>query len=244
MVQNIPVETVPGMGADVVIAIELQFPPADITQMQSLTGVLSRAVDVMIIQNERHSLALADTKISVDMKGFWVDDYGRVEDLMQLGYKSAAGQSSHLLKYALQDLGEWQQYLDERNARKRSPIQKVDAIVVHGADSDTSQRIQHRLNKDVGKPLNLPSLENQLTRIAGEGQFDDLGYEGFTQNGVPALRVTAHEKGLWPTLHRLGRECRRLGHRRLRFFRRSPLDVYGYRPSRRRMAQRSSIRLQ
>lgn len=198
MVQNIPVETVRGMGADVVIAIELQFPPADITQMQSLTGVLSRAVDVMIIQNERHSLALADTKISVDMKGFWVDDYGRVEDLMQLGYKSAAGQSSHLLKYALQDLGEWQQYLDERNARKRSPIQKVDAIVVHGADSDTSQRIQHRLNKDVGKPLNLPSLENQLTRIAGEGQFDDLGYEGFTQNGVPALRVTAHEKAYGP----------------------------------------------
>jgi NTE family protein len=46
--------------------------------------------------------------------------------------------------------------------------------------------------------LGLPKLETQLTRIAGEGEFDRLGYEGFTQNGVPALRVTAHEKPYGP----------------------------------------------
>jgi NTE family protein len=37
-----------------------------------------------------------------------------------------------------------------------------------------------------------------LTRIAGQGQFDRLGYEGFSQNGVPALRVTTHEKSYGP----------------------------------------------
>lgn len=51
MVQNIPVETVRGIDADVVIAIELRLPPGDIKELNTLTGVLSRAVDVMIIQN-------------------------------------------------------------------------------------------------------------------------------------------------------------------------------------------------
>ncbi len=198
MVQNIPVETVKDMDADVVIGVELRLPPGDIAQLGSIVGVLSRAVDVMIMQNERRSLALADAKISVDMKGFWVNDYSRVDELIQLGYKTAASESANLLRYAIQDPAEWQRYLDDRAARKRSPLKKVDAIEVTGSDADTNRRIEHQLSKNVGGPLNLPALEKQLTKIAGQGQFDDLGYEGFVQNGVPSLRVTAHEKTYGP----------------------------------------------
>ncbi len=186
------------MHADAVIAVELHLPPGDISQLGSLTGVLSRAIDVMITQNERLSLALADAKITVDMKGFWITDYQRVDELIELGYKSAATESTALLRYAIQDPAEWQRYLDERIARKRQPIQKVEAIEVTGAHPDTNRRIQKRLSQAVGRPLDLPALETQLTRIAGQGEFDDLGYEGFTQNGVPALRVTAHEKTYGP----------------------------------------------
>jgi NTE family protein len=198
MVQNIPVETVRDMGADTVIAIELHYPPADIGQLGTLVGVLSRAIDVMITQNERYSLAFAKAKVRVDMKGFAITDYNRVDELVQLGYKAAASQAAELLPYAITDSAEWQRYLDERNARKRVPMTKVEKVVVVGADSDTGRRIQHKVARSVQGSLDLPHLEKQLTRIAGEGQFDRLGYEGFTQNGVPALRVTAHEKTYGP----------------------------------------------
>ena len=198
MVQNIPVETAKGMGADVVIAVELKLPPGDVGQLGTLVGVLSRAVDVMITQNERRSLELANARVVVDMKGFSINDYDRLDELIQLGYKAAISQSATLLAYAIQDPAEWKAYLDQREARKRRPVKKVDTIKVVGADPDTDGRIQHRLAKDTQGPLNLPHLENQLTQIAGEGQFDRLGYEGFTQNGVPALRITAHEKTYGP----------------------------------------------
>jgi len=198
MVQNIPVQTVRSMDADVVIAVELHSPPGKLSELESLTGVLSRAIDVMITQNERLSLALADAKVSVDMKGFSVTDYNRVSELIQLGYKTAASQSMDLLRYAIQDPAEWQRYLDERAARKGSPIKKVETIEVTGGDSDTNERIQQRLSRRLRGSLDLPVLETQLTRIAGDGQFDDLGYEGFMQNGVPALRITAHERSYGP----------------------------------------------
>jgi NTE family protein len=198
MVQNIPVETVRDMGADTVIAIELHYPPGDIGQLGTLVGVLSRAIDVMITQNEHHSLVLAKAKVRVDMKGFAITDYKRVDELVELGYKSAASQSAELLPYAVTDPAEWQRYLDERNARKRVPMTKVEKVVVAGADPDTNRRIQHNVARSVQGSLDLPRVETQLTRIAGEGQFDRLGYEGFTQNGVPALRVTAHEKTYGP----------------------------------------------
>jgi NTE family protein len=198
MVQNIPVETVRDMGADAVIAVELHYPPGDIGQLGTLVGVLSRAIDVMITQNERHSLAFAKAKVRVEMKGFAITDYNRVDELVQLGYKAAASQAAELLPYAITDSAEWQRYLDERNARKRVPMTKVEKVVVAGADPDTDRRIQQQVTKSVQGSLDLPDLEKQLTRIAGDGQFDRLGYEGFTQNGVPALGVTAHEKTYGP----------------------------------------------
>ena len=198
MVQNIPVETVHDMDADIIIGVQLRTPPADRGQLETISGMLTRAVDVMITQNERRSLALAQAQVIVDTRGFTATDYGRVRELIQLGYKSAASQSAALLPYAIQDSAEWQQHLADRRARKHSQPKEVGAIVVQGADSDTNSRLQHRLSKALQGPLDLSQLDQQLTRIAGEGEFDSLGYEGFLQNGVPALRVTTHDKSYGP----------------------------------------------
>ena len=198
MVQNIPVETVLDMNADAVIAVELRLPPGDRKELETLTGVLSRAVDVMITQNERHSLALAKATVSISMSGFTATDYARVKELVELGYKSAVSQSAALLPYAIQDPAEWEEYLAARAARKHRPPEKVGIVQVTGADSDTDSRLQHRFRKVLQGPLDLSKLDTQLTRIAGEGQFDRLGYEGFTQNGVPALRITTHDKSYGP----------------------------------------------
>jgi NTE family protein len=198
MVQNIPVETVLSMDADAVIAVELRLPPGDRAELETITGVLGRAVSVMITQNEHRSLLLAKAKVSVDMAGFSVSDYSRVKELIQLGYKTAASQSDALLPYAIQDPAEWQQYLEARAARKRRPQEEIEAVVVTGSDSDTNGRLQDKLTKALRGPLDLSKVDNQLTHLAGTGQFDRLGYEGFTQNGVPALRVTTHEKSYGP----------------------------------------------
>jgi NTE family protein len=198
MVQNIPVETVLDMNADVVIAVELRLPLGDRTQLKNIAGVLSRAIDVMITQNERRSLALAKAKVSIDMNGFSGTDYQRVTELIALGHQSAAAQSAALLPYAIQNRAEWQEYLTARAARRRRPPAKIETIEVTGADPDTDSRLQNRISKALQDPLDFPKLETQLTRIAGEGQFDWLGYEGFTQNGLPAVRVTTHDKTYGP----------------------------------------------
>jgi NTE family protein len=198
LVQNIPVETVRAMDVDAVIAVQLRTPPGDRAQLETLTGVLARAVGIMVTQNEQRSLALADATVSVDTNGFSVADYSRVDGLIQLGYKTAASQASALLPYAVQDSTEWENYLAARASRKHQAPQKIETVEVTGADSDTDRRIEHQLAKGLRGPLDLHKLDSQLTRIAGQGQFDRLGYEGFSQNGVPALRVTTHEKSYGP----------------------------------------------
>ena len=197
IVENIPVEVVREMGSEVVIAVDLSVPLRGREQLESLSGVLSRALNVTILQNERRSLALANAVITVDTGTFLEADYDRVPDLIHLGYQSAAAQAATLLPYAV-DESNWQHYLAARAARKRIPPKEVQAVEIVGGDSDQDSRIKQRLKSVTVGPLDLPNLETQLTRIAGDGQFDRIGYEGFTQNGVPALRVTAHEKTYGP----------------------------------------------
>ena len=198
MIENIPVKTVRDMDADVVIAVQLRLPPPDRVQLGTLSGVLARAVDVMVTQNENRSMVMAQAKIIIETAGFSTQDYARVKELIQVGYKSASAQSAGLLPYAIQDPAEWQRYLEDRTARRHVRPKQVAAIQVEGADSDTNRRLEHSLSKNVNGPLNLRRLDKQLTRIAGEGEFDRIGYEGFVQNGVPALRVTAHDKSYGP----------------------------------------------
>jgi len=198
MVENIPVEVVREMNVDAVIAVDLSIPLGERAQLETLTGVLSRALDVTILQNERRSLALASATITVDTGKFDATDYDRLSDLIHLGYQSAASQAAALRRYAIQDDAEWQQYLAARAARRQSPPKEVQSVEVVGGDSDQDSRFQRRLKSAVRGPLDLPKLETKLTGFAGEGEFDRVGYEGFTQNGVPALRVTAHEKSYGP----------------------------------------------
>jgi NTE family protein len=200
MVENIPVEALREMdpGPVTVIAVDLRVPLGDRQQLETLTGVLSRALNVVILQNERRSLAQANATITVDTGSFTITDYDRLPDLIRLGYQSTAAQAAALLPYGIKDDAEWQQYLFARYARKRSPPKQVQSVEVVGGDTDQDRRFEHQLKSTTRGPLDLPKLETQLTRIAGEGEFDRLGYEGFTRDGVTAVRVTAHEKTYGP----------------------------------------------
>jgi len=197
MVQNIPVETVRDMGSEQIIAVELELAAGTRSQLETLTGVLTRALDVMVTQNEKRSLAQAQATITVNTAGFAVADYSRLKDLIDFGYHSAQDRADTLRRYSISE-AEWQQYLAQRAARRHPWPAKVAAITVTGADADTNRRIQKRLEKNLGGAVDFARLDTQLSRISGEGQFDRLGYEGFTQNGVPSLRVTAHEKSYGP----------------------------------------------
>jgi hypothetical protein len=102
----------------------------------------------MIMQNEHRSLALANAKVRVDMKGFTINDYHRLDDLVKLGYEAAASQSDALLPYAIKDGDEWARYLAERDVRKHQPVKKVEKVEVTGARSGYGQKDRQALAEE------------------------------------------------------------------------------------------------
>jgi NTE family protein len=197
LVDNLPAGVVREMGAEKVIAIDLGTPLGGPEQLQTIGGVLARAVDVMILQNERHSMALADVVVTLEPGKYSISDYSAAEQIIRIGYEGAAKQAGQLLPYAVPE-AEWRQYLAERAVRKRTSPQSVHALEVTGVSGGEQQRLASRLQKTIHGPVDLKAIGIRLDRVAGEGQFDRLGYEGFVQNGVPGLRIVAHEKTYGP----------------------------------------------
>ena len=202
IIDNLPTDVVRQMSADVVIAVDIVTQPPTPTQFESVSGVLTRAVDVMVLDNERRALQLADIVVSLNLGKLGAFDYEQSETIIDLGYKAAAARAAALRPFALSDAG-WQTYVDEREARKRPPEKSAEVLEVTGVSGDEQQHLEKRLQKTLHNDLhtdnlNIDKLDARLTQIVGEGRFDRMGYEGFVQNGVPGLRVVAHEKSYGP----------------------------------------------
>lgn len=197
LVDNIPTDVARQMNADIVIAVDISSPLVDRKELEGLAAFLSQAVNIMTLGNDRRALRLADARIAPNLSGFTVLDFARAEDIIREGYQGAAGNGVELRKYALSD-DEWRQYLAQREARKRAPEKSADLLQVAGVSGDEQRHLQRRLQQFLHQPLNLDQLGTRLIRITGDGQFESLDYEGFVQNGVPGLRVVAHQKNYGP----------------------------------------------
>ncbi len=197
LVNNIPTGVVRQMNADVVIAVDVGTPLGGREELQSLGGILDQSISVMTIENDRRDLRQADVIISPDLGPYTRNDYRNADDLIHLGYESAERKAAVLKPFAVSN-AEWQRYLAARAVREHQPETKAEFIKVTGVSGVDKQRLTKELQKSVGKPLKQQQLAARLTQITGEGRFDRLGYEGFTQNGVPGLRIIAHETAYGP----------------------------------------------
>src|SRR5579863_9988197 len=152
MVDNLPTDVVRQMNADVVIAFDIVTQPATPSQFETVSGVLTRAVDVMILDNERRALQLADVVVSLDLGKFGISDYDQSEAIINLGYKAAAARAAALRPFALSD-SDWQTYIAEREARKRSPENSAEILEVTGVDEAERRHLEKRLQNLVQNKL-------------------------------------------------------------------------------------------
>jgi NTE family protein len=89
LINNLPVDIVKAMGADIVIAIYLQTSPFDIKAPQSLFSLSGSAVSVMIAANEKHNMEVADIVVTVNVNGYSTDDYNKGDLIADQGFAGA-----------------------------------------------------------------------------------------------------------------------------------------------------------
>jgi NTE family protein len=171
VLENIPVEAVRDMGADIVIAIALETNRPNPDQIKSLSDVMRQTISLAIVKNEQRSEAKADLVISVDTRRFSGTDYSRWEEIIRAGYEAAKAQESQLARFEASPK-DWDAYISERQSRMRPSERRGEVLAITSPD-----------------PSFQKNAESEMRRILGDKAVSDERLEGVLSGMVAATGV-------------------------------------------------------
>ncbi|MEW5979716.1 MAG: patatin-like phospholipase family protein [Acidobacteriota bacterium] len=197
LLNNLPVNVVKQMGADIVIAVHLSTGPVDPEKLRSLFGILDRSIAVMVSANEFRNMQLADILITVNLEGFSSLDYQAGQSIADKGY-AAAGNKQGILAHLELDQATWTEHMQRRAGRRRRGMPVPSFVDVRGMEPRLTQSVKRSLTPWLNRPLEPASLEKTLTRFTGLGRFASLGYGTIERQGRQGLLVQADERDHGP----------------------------------------------
>jgi NTE family protein len=201
LLNNIPIDVAKQMGADVVLGIHLEVEPLSPKANLASFAVLGESISVMIAANELRSMEQADILVSVPLQKYTALDYDKADAIIKAGYDAAAAKASVLAAFSVGQ-AEWDQYLADRNARRKTAPTPT-FVQVAGASSPEMQRgMEKQLSALAGKPIDTATLDQEMMTIVGQGRFSTSTYSMIEKDGQQGLLVQVEQKPYAPPIVR------------------------------------------
>lgn len=197
LLENLPVDVVKQMGADIVIAVHLQVKPYDPKDISSPFATLGRAISVVIAVNELRSMERADILIAVPLQEFSSTAYEKGPEILAKG-QEAAGMKEKILSTLALSEEQYRQYRARVDSRRIREVPTPQFVEVQGTKPELAARVAQEMKGSVGVPVDFDRLDREITSVTGIGRFSKIDYTMVERNGKPGLMVTAEEKNYSP----------------------------------------------
>ena len=207
LVDNLPVDVVKNMGADVVIAVNIGTPLMTQEQLQSLVGLTAQTINILTKQNVRASLALLrkdrDVLISPDLGNLTFADFTSAPKFIELGEKAARAAAAALEPYRLSPDG-YREFLAQKRPLRSGPEPLIAHVRVEGTERANPAVLETQLESQAGKPLDTKVVDADLSRLYGTGDFERVTYRLIDEKGQRDLVFDVTEKAWGPNFLRFG----------------------------------------
>ena len=177
VLENIPVDAVRNMGADLVIAVALETNRPSPDQIKSLPDVMRQTIALAIVKNEQRSEAKADLVISVDTRRFSGNDYPRWKEIVDAGYEAAKAHQSQLARFELSPK-EWDMYISERQSRMRQSERRGKVLEISSPDPSFQKNAESEMRRTIGdKTVSEQRLEEVLSGMVAATAVPGAAYD-------------------------------------------------------------------
>jgi NTE family protein len=204
---NLPIEVVRRMGADVVIAVDISTPPQTGEHLSSVIAITAQLATLASEQNKARqiaSLSKSDVFIRPDLGKITVASFEHAAEAIPIGERAAEAALSSLERLAV-SADEYRAYQATRAARAATDgLPTVGAVRVVNHSRLADQVIAERLDTPIGKPLDVGRLEHGLGRIYGLELFESVYYDLVSGSHGDSLTVTARERAWGPNYLQAG----------------------------------------
>jgi len=206
LTRNLPVDIARQMGADVVIAVNLGTPLLPREQITSALSVALQMLNILTEQNVQASLASLkpqDVLILPELGAYSAGDFDNMPSTVPIGEAAARKVAEQLKRYSLPP----EQYAQHRAGQVRivaRDTRVVDEIRVDGLELVNEEVVVQSMQTRAGEPLDVETLDSDMRRIYGRGDFEHVSYRLIDTPDRRVLAVQAVEKSWGPSYVRFG----------------------------------------
>jgi NTE family protein len=207
LTNNLPIDVVRSMGADIVIAVDISSPymPAEqVTDMFSITAQMTSIMTRTNADRQIASLHQQDILIVPALGDIGSGDFERTIEAVNVGYKSAVQINNKLKTLTLSESVYNNILMTRSHPETGEPI--IDFIRIKSSANADDGIIAKRINQPVGKPLNREKLEQDIGAVYGLGLFQTVSYDVIEEGGKKGLEIDATAKSWGPNYMQFGLE--------------------------------------
>lgn len=172
LADNLPIDLVRSMGADIVIAVDLAQQNADRRQLLSLLSIIGQTINFQTRNNVIPQLKHADIVITPAVQSYGVLQFDEALHIIELGRRAARANEAALSAHTADD-ATWNAYV----ARRVSPPlndQRVAYVRIEGTNLVDLRRIEPRMKTREGETLDVMQLERDVRAIYAMEEFDRI----------------------------------------------------------------------
>ena len=207
VVQNLPIDTVRRMGADVVIAVDISTPLAtrdELTSVVSVTGQLVGFLTRRGTADQIETLTANDVLIQPELGDIGSFSFERIEETYSAGYTATMAVVDHLLPLALSP----ESYDAHRAARPAPRLDappRIDFVRLENNSNVADGIIEARLESiPTGVPLDLDATQRAIAGVQGLELFQNVGYAVVEEAAGTALEIRVDERAWGPDYLQFG----------------------------------------
>jgi len=205
MANNLPVDIVREMGADIVIAVDISTPLLTEEQLTSILSVTSQLTGFLTRRTTEAQIALLggrDVLLIPDLGDFSSADFEGADTIVPIGYEAAMAAESDLRGLS---------HPPEKPSTPSEQRTKSDYIVqfieIDNGSVLNDGLIRSRLEVDLGQPIDLDSLDESVDRIYSLDVFESVTYDLVeNEEGERGIIVHASPRSWGPNYLQFGLE--------------------------------------
>ncbi|AOJ04253.1 patatin-like phospholipase family protein [Burkholderia mayonis] len=196
LVGNLPVDAARGMGADVVIAVDIGSPLRPLNALASPADVMQQMIGILIRQNvaeQRKQLKADDILLQPDLGKQSFTDFQTANQAIAAGEAAAVAALPRLMRYALSP----EQYEAYRAAHMRPPPQpiRITSIEIRTNGSSVPKRVvRNALRVKPGDVYDPQAVSTDLLSLTTSGNFENVTQQIVNEGDEHRLVIDAQEK--------------------------------------------------
>jgi len=205
LVGNLPVDVMQGLGVDVVIAVDVEFPLYELDELGSVLAISEQMLTILIRKETLRQIDMLtddDILIRPELGVYGSTNFSDIVETIGPGVQAVVEQFDNLRGLSLAE-SDWNEHI----ARRELPANDIEDLafvrVVHDGKL-APEVLESRLSVQAGDKIDATELANNANRLYGLQLYEHVGYSLVDEDGLTGVEYRAVTKSWGPNFLQFG----------------------------------------